>query len=160
MVIVLGFCRFLLMCVIYLCPSYDAGLTCTKMQITGFRFETKSIGQVRNAFLIPYKAVAINSFVYGRSLMKHLLSACKINQCDNELVTQIILTWFEIDHTGYISYLFSLQFFHRRGWPCETTSARSHTCTASVPCMTLFARTQYEKRKKKKKKKKKQSTTS
>ena len=37
-------------CVIYLCPSYDAGLTCTKMQITDFRFETKSTGQVRNAF--------------------------------------------------------------------------------------------------------------
>ena len=36
--------------VMYLCPSYDAGLTCTKMQITLFRFETKSIGQVRNAF--------------------------------------------------------------------------------------------------------------
>ena len=34
----------------YLCPSYDAGLTWTKMQITLFRFETKSIGQVRNAF--------------------------------------------------------------------------------------------------------------
>ena len=24
--------------VMYLCPSYDAGLTCTKMQITFFRF--------------------------------------------------------------------------------------------------------------------------
>ena len=36
--------------VMYLCPSYDAGLTCTKMQITLFRFETKSIGQVRNTF--------------------------------------------------------------------------------------------------------------
>ena len=34
----------------YLCHSYDAGLTCTKMQIILVRFETKSIGQVRNAF--------------------------------------------------------------------------------------------------------------
>ena len=25
---------------------------------------------------------------------------------------QIILTWFEIDRTGYSSYLFSLQFIH------------------------------------------------
>ena len=58
---------------------------------------------------------------------------------------QIILTWFEIDRTAYISYLFSLQSLHHRGWPCEITSARSHTCTASVRCMTCFARTQYEK---------------
>ena len=36
--------------VLYLCPSYDAGLTCTKMQITDFQSETKSIGQARNAF--------------------------------------------------------------------------------------------------------------
>ena len=77
--------------------------------------------------------------------MQHLLSTCKINQCDNKLAMQIILTWFEIDRTGYISYLFSLQSIHHRGWPCETTSARSYTCTASVRCMTLFARTQYEK---------------
>ena len=77
--------------------------------------------------------------------MKHLVSACKINQCDNKLVMQIVLTWFEIDRTGYISYLFLLQSLHHRGWLCETTSA-SHTCTASVRCMTLFARTQYEKK--------------
>ena len=78
--------------------------------------------------------------------MKHLLSACKINQCDNKLVVQIIVTWFEIDRTDYISYLLSIQSLHHRGWPCETTSARSHTCTASVSrCMTLFARTQYDK---------------
>ena len=76
--------------------------------------------------------------------MQHLLSTCKINQCDNKLAMQIILTWFEIDLTGYISY-FSFQSIHHRGWPCETTSARSHTCTASVRCMTLFARTQNEK---------------
>ena len=37
-------------CVIYLCPSYDAGLICMKIQTTDFQFETKSIGQVRNAF--------------------------------------------------------------------------------------------------------------
>ena len=36
--------------VIYLWPSHDAGLACTKMQITDFQSETKSIGQVRNAF--------------------------------------------------------------------------------------------------------------
>ena len=41
--------------VLYLCPSYDAGLTCTKMRITDFRFETKSIGQVRNAFSYQIK---------------------------------------------------------------------------------------------------------
>ena len=76
----------------------------------------------------------------------HLLSACKINQCDNKLVIQIILTWFEKDHTGFISNLFSLQSLHHRGWPCETMSARSHTCTASVQCMPLFARTQNEKK--------------
>ena len=40
--------------------------------------------------------------------MQHLLSTCKINQCDNKLAMQIILTWFEIDRTGYISYLFTL----------------------------------------------------
>ena len=57
---------------------------------------------------------------------------------------QIILTWFEIDRTGYISYLFSLQSLHHQEWQCETTPARSHTCTASVRCMTLFAGTQYE----------------
>ena len=79
--------------------------------------------------------------------MKHLLSACKINQCDNKLVMQIIMSWFEIDRTGYISYVLSLQSLHHQGWGCETTSARSHTCTASVPrCMTLFARTQYDKK--------------
>ena len=38
--------------------------------------------------------------------LKHLLSACKINQCDNKLVMQIILTWFEIYRIGYVSYLF------------------------------------------------------
>ena len=77
--------------------------------------------------------------------MQHLLNTCKINQCDNKLAMQIILKWFEIDGTGYISYLFSLQSMHHGGWPCETTSARSHTCTASGRCMTLLARAQYEK---------------
>ena len=57
---------------------------------------------------------------------------------------QIILTWFETDRTGYTSYLFSLQSPPHRGWPYKTTCARSHTCTASVRCMTLFAGTQYE----------------
>ena len=37
-------------CVIYLCPSYDGVLTCTKIQITDFRFKTQYIGQVRSAF--------------------------------------------------------------------------------------------------------------
>ena len=26
------------------------------------------------------------------------------------------MTWFEIDRTGYISYLLSLQSLHHRGW--------------------------------------------
>ena len=72
------------------------------------------------------------------------LSACKINQCDNNLAFQIILTWFETDRTGYIPYLFSLKSLHQRGWPCEITSFRGNTCTASLRCMTLFAGTQYE----------------
>ena len=36
-------------CFIYLLPSYDAGLTWTKMLINVFQSETKSIAQVRNA---------------------------------------------------------------------------------------------------------------
>ena len=46
----LDFCRFLINVSYTSALSYDAGLTCAKMQITDFRFETKSIGQVRNAF--------------------------------------------------------------------------------------------------------------
>ena len=37
-------------CTMCLCTSYDSGLTCTKWQKADFHFETKSIGQVGNAF--------------------------------------------------------------------------------------------------------------
>ena len=62
--------------------------------------------------------------------MKHLLSTCKIIQCDNKLVIQIILTLFEIHRTGYTaSYFISLQSLYHLGWVCEATSARNHTST-------------------------------
>ena len=41
-----------------LCLLYDAGLICTKTQISDFSSETKSIEQVRKAF--SYKAVSVN----------------------------------------------------------------------------------------------------
>ena len=68
--------------------------------------------------------------------LKHLLTTCKISQCDNKLVIQI---WFETDRTGYTSYLFSLQSLHHRGWPCETTSARSHTSVPKVIYEVLWS---------------------
>ena len=37
-------------CVMCLCTWYEAGLTCMKWQKADFHFETKSIGQVKNAF--------------------------------------------------------------------------------------------------------------
>ena len=59
-------------------------------------------------------------------MLKHLLSACKIYQCDNTLVMQVILRWFETDRISYSLYLFSLQSLPHRGWPCETSAKAIH----------------------------------
>ena len=81
--------------------------------------------------------------------MKHLFSACKISRCDNMLVIQIILTWFEIDRTGYTSYCTMILYFIIVLSPSrmvvEIKCARSHTCKPTcVRCMTGFTGTQYE----------------
>ena len=81
--------------------------------------------------------------------MKHLLSACKISQCDKKLVIQVILTWFEIDRTDYISYCTKISHFITVPSPprmaVETTCARSQTCIPTcVRYMTWFTGKQYE----------------
>ena len=65
------------------------------------------------------------------------------------LVIQIILTWFEIDRTGYISYCTMIYYFIIVLSPprmaVEIKCARSHACMPTcVRCMTGLMGTQYE----------------
>ena len=46
-------------------------------------------------------------------MLKHMLCACKISQCDNKQVIQITQTWFESDRTGWRTIMNTHACMHR-----------------------------------------------